>query len=252
MNGHDYEYVVAQYLMGQGYTNVEVTKASGDYGIDVIANKDGHKYAVQCKYYSHPVGISAVQEVVAGKVMYGCDKAMVVTNSTYTNAAMELAQTNNVTLLSGVSSAKNTRVAKKVSAKNEGGEITYLIGCGIILFVVFGILSLLFGVLGGEQTVWNKIGTFSLFIFLGVLTAIIYIFSNRIFHIKNLLLKVILAFCSFLFSLWGIEGFAHVSEYLSTSSYWALFKMISGRFLAFAIVGIILFVFNSHPKQDKQ
>lgn len=105
MNGHEYEYQVAKYLRGHGYTGVTVTKGSGDFGVDVIAHKGGHKYAVQCKYYSNPVGLSAVQEAVAGMTYYKCDRAMVVTNSTFTKAARDLARANNVLLLDGVRSA---------------------------------------------------------------------------------------------------------------------------------------------------
>lgn len=104
MDGHDYEYLVARYLKGHGYTGAKVTKASGDYGVDVTAHKGGHKFAVQCKYYSKPVGISAVQEAVAGKAYYGCDAAMVVTNNTFTKAAQDLAKANGVILLEGVTS----------------------------------------------------------------------------------------------------------------------------------------------------
>lgn len=102
MTGIEYESHVADYLKSKGYWGVKVTQASGDYGIDVTAHKNGKKYAVQCKYYSRPVGIAAVQEAVAGMAYYNCDRAMVVTNSTYTSAAKELAKYNNVILLEQV------------------------------------------------------------------------------------------------------------------------------------------------------
>lgn len=104
MTGHDYERVVAAYLRNKGYSRVKVTKASGDYGVDVIAHKGKKKYAVQCKYYSSPVSLGAVQEAVAGKAMYGCNVAMVVTNSTFTRSAEELAKKNGVVLIPGVNS----------------------------------------------------------------------------------------------------------------------------------------------------
>lgn len=104
MTGHDYERVVAAYLRNKGYNRVEVTKGSGDYGVDVIAHKGKKKYAVQCKYYTSPVSLGAVQEVIAGKAMYGCNAAMVVTNSTFTEAAEKLAKQNGVKLISGVKS----------------------------------------------------------------------------------------------------------------------------------------------------
>lgn len=39
MDGHEYEYACAQYLKRNGFTKVQVTKASGDQGIDIIATK---------------------------------------------------------------------------------------------------------------------------------------------------------------------------------------------------------------------
>ncbi|MDO4608882.1 MAG: restriction endonuclease [Clostridia bacterium] len=105
MTGLEYEKVVAQYLRQHGYKRVSVTQGSGDFGIDVIAYKHGHKYAVQCKYYTSAVSLSAVQEAVTGMAYYGCDRAMVVTNNTFTQAAKELAACNNVTLLENIKSA---------------------------------------------------------------------------------------------------------------------------------------------------
>lgn len=99
MTGYDYEHAVAAYLLRNGFHDVEVTQASGDYGVDIVAWKDSLKYAVQCKYYTSPVGVSAIQEVVAGKSMYGCSVAMVVTNNDFTPSAEELARANSVILV---------------------------------------------------------------------------------------------------------------------------------------------------------
>lgn len=107
MQGLEYERAVANYLFEHGYKNVSVTKGSGDYGVDVIAHKGKCKYAVQCKLYSTPVGIAAVQEAVSGKAIYGCTDAMVVTNSTFTSAAKKLAAANDVMLLEQISPAGN-------------------------------------------------------------------------------------------------------------------------------------------------
>ena len=91
MDGHEYEYACAQYLKRNGFTKVQVTKASGDQGIDIIATK-GKKYGIQCKYYSGAVGNKAVQEAYAGANFYDCDKVIVMTNTTFTRAAIELAE----------------------------------------------------------------------------------------------------------------------------------------------------------------
>ena len=66
MEGHDFEYFCADLLEDHGFKSVEVTRGSGDYGVDVLAEKEGVTYAVQCKRYDGPVGVKAVQECGAG------------------------------------------------------------------------------------------------------------------------------------------------------------------------------------------
>lgn len=97
--GLQWEHQVAKKLSRMGYHSVKVTKGSGDFGADIIASKGWTKYAIQCKYYTGTVGVAAVQEAIAGKAYYKCDKAMVITNSTYTPAARELARKSGVKLV---------------------------------------------------------------------------------------------------------------------------------------------------------
>ncbi len=98
MNGFDFEKYTSILLKANGFTKVEVTQSSNDFGVDVIAYKDDIKYAIQCKKYSSPVGIKAVQEVIGSKVMNDCHVAVVLTNNTFTKSAVELAEKNNVLL----------------------------------------------------------------------------------------------------------------------------------------------------------
>ncbi|SCW49110.1 Restriction endonuclease [Ruminococcaceae bacterium YRB3002] len=102
MDGREYERRVADYLRSHGYHRVSLTRDSGDYGVDIVCSRHRHKYAVQCKFYAKPVGVSAVQQVVGGMAYYECDRAMVVTNSTFTRQASELAEKNDVILLDGI------------------------------------------------------------------------------------------------------------------------------------------------------
>lgn len=98
MEGHDFEYFCAQILRENLFENVEVTKGSGDQGIDIIAYKDGIKYGIQCKCYASDIGNKAVQEAFAGKTYYGCHVAAVLTNRYFTKSAKELAEKNGVLL----------------------------------------------------------------------------------------------------------------------------------------------------------
>lgn len=98
MDGHEFEYFCGDILGKNGFTGVEVTKGSGDQGIDIIAFKDGVKYGIQCKCYSSNIGNKAVQEAFAGKTFYGCHVSAVLTNQYFTNSAKELAEKNGVLL----------------------------------------------------------------------------------------------------------------------------------------------------------
>ena len=98
MEGHEFEYFCADILRKNGYSNVDVTKGSGDQGIDIIAYKDGIKYGIQCKCYASDIGNKAVQEAFSGKTFYGCHVAAVITNRYFTSSAKTLAEKNGVLL----------------------------------------------------------------------------------------------------------------------------------------------------------
>ena len=84
--------------MKNGFEKVEVTKASGDFGADIIAFKEEIKYAIQCKKYSNPVGVKAIQETMGSKAIYNCHIGVVLTNSTFTKQATKLTKENNIVL----------------------------------------------------------------------------------------------------------------------------------------------------------
>ena len=98
MDGHEFEHFCADLLRDNGFTHVEVTQASGDFGIDVLAQKDGVTYGIQCKCYSDTVGNHAVQEAFSGAQYYHRMVAVVMTNNYFTPAAIETAQRTNVLL----------------------------------------------------------------------------------------------------------------------------------------------------------
>lgn len=97
MNGHEFEEFLVGVFRNMGY-RAEKTAVTGDQGIDIILEKESIKIGVQAKCYSRPVSNVAIQEAVAGLRYYHLDKVMVVTNSTFTQAALKLAKSNNVIL----------------------------------------------------------------------------------------------------------------------------------------------------------
>lgn len=98
MNGYEFEKFLAEVFQTAGY-DVEGTKLSGDQGADLFVSRFGKKIVIQAKNYSGSVGNAAVQEAISAKSFYGCDEAMVVTNSYFTRSATELASAASVRLI---------------------------------------------------------------------------------------------------------------------------------------------------------
>lgn len=92
LEGHEFEQYCAGLLKKKGFLEVEVTKASKDYGVDILAQKDGISYAIQCKCYTSPIGIKAIQEAYAGRDYYDCMVGVVLTNQYFTAPAVEVAK----------------------------------------------------------------------------------------------------------------------------------------------------------------
>ena len=123
MTGDEFEVYVSNCLVGHGW-KAEVTRGSGDQGVDVVAYTDDLSVAIQCKLHSRPVGNSSVQQAAAGRTHYGCLLAAVVSASGFTRSAIELAQSTNVMLLgpdrlAGLKSLAKSRVKQNGSVHSH-------------------------------------------------------------------------------------------------------------------------------------
>ena len=94
-----YEQFCATILSNNGW-RARLTRKSGDFGADIIADKAGQKVVIQCKQWSKSVGVKAVQEAHTAASHYRANKALVVTTTGYTQAAKDLAKSTGVGLLS--------------------------------------------------------------------------------------------------------------------------------------------------------
>lgn len=87
MSGKEFEVFCSRLLENMCYSNILLTKESGDHGVDILCSLAGISYAIQCKCYSANIGNSAIQEVHAGKSIYKKDIAVVMTNRYFTEQA---------------------------------------------------------------------------------------------------------------------------------------------------------------------
>ena len=121
MDGIEYEHFCARVLRADGYTDVYTTKASGDHGADILAKKDGKRFAIQCKRYEQNVGAKAVQQVYAAKAYYGADIAVVMSNTQFTRQAREEAEILGVLLWPGTTVA---HMARGIIPQNASSSIS--------------------------------------------------------------------------------------------------------------------------------
>ena len=98
LDGHDFEDYCASLLKTNHFKDVHVTKGSGDFGLDILAERDGVTYGIQCKRYDKPIGVSAIQQAYAGRDYYGRMVGAVMTNQYFTDAAVKMAQALNIML----------------------------------------------------------------------------------------------------------------------------------------------------------
>lgn len=98
LSGLEFEDFLKELFIDFGY-KIKDLPYSNDYGADLIISKGFEEIVIQAKNYSGNVGNKAIQEVVSAKVYYKCDKAMVITNSYYTQNAIKTAQESGVILI---------------------------------------------------------------------------------------------------------------------------------------------------------
>jgi restriction system protein len=98
MTGLQFERYIAGLLKHRGFKNVQLTEQY-DLGVDIIANKEGITWGIQVKRYSGLVKADAIRQVVTALKFYRCDRAMVITNSYFSNVAKGLADSNDCVLI---------------------------------------------------------------------------------------------------------------------------------------------------------
>lgn len=98
MRSVEFELYLERVFKLLGY-NTETTNTTGDQGVDLIVEKAGRRTAIQVKGYLNSVSNSAIQEAFAGMRHYNCHSCAVITNSRFTQSAIDLATSTNCFLI---------------------------------------------------------------------------------------------------------------------------------------------------------
>lgn len=104
LSGIEFEHLCRELLVHMGL-RVEMTKESGDGGIDLYARCDkpvfSGTYLVQCKRYAGSVGEPVVRDLYGVVTAERANKGILITSGTFTNSATEFAHGKNLELIDG-------------------------------------------------------------------------------------------------------------------------------------------------------
>jgi HJR/Mrr/RecB family endonuclease len=98
MDGTEFEEYVCRLLEHRGF-QAALTGGSDDRGVDIVAEREAIRCAVQVKRHWGMISRHAVSDAVGGMRHYDCNAAMVVTNSYFTESAVALAESNDCALV---------------------------------------------------------------------------------------------------------------------------------------------------------
>ena len=101
MTPDQYEKYVANYFQNKGY-KVKQTPYSNDYGVDVFAEKNKEKIAIQAKMFGNSnrkINRQMVMEFYGAKDFFNCNKGVIITNGEIIKNAKEVADKLEIEIL---------------------------------------------------------------------------------------------------------------------------------------------------------
>jgi len=108
MDWEDFEHLIRELFeaeFGSGGSEVRITRASRDRGVDAIAfDPDpirGGKFVIQAKRYTRTVGVDAVRDLYGTVINEGANKGILVTTAEYGPDAYDFVKDKPLTLVSG-------------------------------------------------------------------------------------------------------------------------------------------------------
>jgi restriction endonuclease Mrr len=91
MSGLEFERLLARLLPRLLYTDIQLTPINDQGGDIICKSPQGISTVVQAKRWKKTLGNKVVQEVLGAMLHYNCQASMIITNSTFTLSALELA-----------------------------------------------------------------------------------------------------------------------------------------------------------------
>lgn len=127
LSPEQFEQLVGVLYKKLGY-EVTVTPYGNDGGVDVVAIKDGVRFAIQCKRYARTksVGRPEVQQLLGARHGADCQQAIFVTTSTFTESAVAYATKVGIALVDG---KKLQQLVKRFMPYSQGDRNVLSLVC---------------------------------------------------------------------------------------------------------------------------
>ncbi|NLV98927.1 MAG: DUF2034 domain-containing protein [Clostridiaceae bacterium] len=104
--GSEFELLVKELLIKEGYFNITIVGGAGDRGVDLVASilldKDVKKVIFQCKRWISNVGSEPIQRLFAEREHHSYSKAICITTSDFTTEGKRAAKDFNVEIWNGI------------------------------------------------------------------------------------------------------------------------------------------------------
>lgn len=105
LRGVEFEESLAQLYSNLGYA-VEITKGSGDEGVDLFLQKDEKVIVVQCKGHEKPIGVGAIRDLYGAMIHFEANSAVLACPSGFTIGVERFATDKPIQLISATDLVK--------------------------------------------------------------------------------------------------------------------------------------------------
>lgn len=124
----EFELLVGEAFRLKGYAVKELGGNGPDGGVDLVLYKNGQKHLVQCKQWkTYVVGVDVARQIFGVMAAKGAASCYVVTSGRFTQAAIEFARGQTITLIDGprlMDMIAEVQKVKSVAVKTPQAETT--------------------------------------------------------------------------------------------------------------------------------
>lgn len=106
LHHNDFEHYVKELFEAREYEKVTLRGGSGDQGVDILAEKNGERVAIQCKCVKGLVGTDKVRDLIGAMELTESQRGFLVTTGTFSIQAQTMVRGSAIELINGTKLAE--------------------------------------------------------------------------------------------------------------------------------------------------